>query len=477
MEEEMVMTEKGQADAGSSEEESGVDMANDSPAKRGRGRPKGSKKLQVWVTDVNLELGSEISNGGSTQPARRRGRPKGKKNTEQQSEQESGDDNADNTPKPQRGRGRPKGSGVKKQASNEDQSPKKRGRPKGSTNKKTLNKSIASEDESGADLSNGGAGPPKKGRGRPKGSGKRKAESEEENDGSSAPPRKRGRPKGSLNKKTQLRDASGESKEDITNGISRLSRRGRGRPRKVAKSDQATDGSPPRKRARGRPKGSLNKKTGRGKVGRPRKVDSIILDVATPRRKRGRPRKDAQHTAKRGRPRKHPLPSADEVKKPKIWKPLGRPRKYPRVDPPEGVTPTPRRGRGRPRKSESRKGAHFRKHLPVTTSSSPRSPSDGFPRKRGRPAGTVKSEDGTPRKRGRPKGSGKKSKAEGETELESATGEQEEYEERVEQEVEQDGEAVPEEDAENTFMDHGRSFGHLDGNDLPESTETAINEG
>uniref|UniRef100_A0A667WPH9 High mobility group AT-hook 1a n=1 Tax=Myripristis murdjan TaxID=586833 RepID=A0A667WPH9_9TELE len=205
MEEEMVMTEKGQADAGSSEEESGVDMANDSPAKRGRGRPKGSKKLQVWVTDVNLELGSEISNGGSTQP---------------------------------RGRGRPKGSGVKKQASNEDQSPKKRGRPKGSTNKKTLNKSIASEDESGADLSNGGAGPPKKGRGRPKGSGKRKAESEEENDGSSAPPRKRGRPKGSLNKKTQLRDASGESKEDITNGISRLSRRGRGRPRKVAKSDQ-----------------------------------------------------------------------------------------------------------------------------------------------------------------------------------------------------------------------------------------------
>lgn len=516
MEEEMRMTEKGQGDAGSSEEESGVDVANNSPTKRGRGRPKGSKKLQVWVTDVNLELGSEISNGGSTQTVRGRGSPKGKKNTAQQSEQESGDDNAPDTPQPQRGRGRPKGSGSKKQASNEDgstadHSPKKRGRPKGSSNKKTPNKPIASEDESGADLSNGGPISPKKGRGRPKGSNsvKRKSESgmsEGEDDGSSSPPRKRGRPKGSPNKKTQLmklKEMSGEgdvthsedSTEDFTNGISSPSQRGRGRPRKAVKtsgSSNATDGSQTPKRGRGRPKGSLNKKYPfkvRGTLGRPRKVDSIKTEVvvsSAPRRKRGRPRKDPNHTSKRGRPRKHPLPSPEELKKPKVWKPLGRPRKYPRVDPPEGAAPTPRRGRGRPRKSESKKGAHFRKHMAVTTTSSPRSPSDGTPRKRGRPSGTVKGGDDAPRRRGRPKGSVKKYKAAGELESgkssrhakvkEDSSAEQEEYEEQVEEELEQDGETVPEEDAEEeSLIDQNRSFGQLEDNDLAGSTEAAMN--
>ncbi|XP_039978587.1 origin recognition complex subunit 4-like isoform X2 [Xiphias gladius] len=451
MEEEIRMAETEQGDGVSNEGESSVDMSNNSPTKRGRGRPQGSKKLKVCVTDVNLmELVSGISNGGSTQPQRGRGRPKllATKHTLQEG---SGDDDADNSVQTHRGKGRPKGS--KKQTSNgdnpmTDHSPKKRGRPKKSLSKSTPEKATSE------DLPNGGSDTPKLGRGRPKGSTKRKSESltsGEEDEGSSVKPRKRGRPKGSLNKKPRLeREVSSEGEvetdgslnspkrergrlrnaevnntgrltQDTSNGVSNTPRRGRGRPRKSLEQNSGdqqelvTDGCQPAKRGRGRPKGSLNKKPPaykvHGKVGRPRRVL-----VPPTRGRRGRPR---QQPAKRGRPRKYPLPSPEELKKPKVWKPLGRPRKYPRVDPPEGAPPAPRRSRGRPRKSESKKGAHLRKSL-LTTPSSQRNPNDGPPRKRGRPPSTAKSEDVTPRKRGRPKGSVNKNKVRSETQLDSA---------------------------------------------------------
>ncbi|XP_026205854.1 chromosomal protein D1-like [Anabas testudineus] len=445
MEEAIRMANSEQGDAASNEAETSVHISNNSPSKRGRGRPQGSKKLKVCVTDVNLmELVSGISNGGSTQPQRGRGRPKlsGTKITAHE-----GSKDADNSVQPYRGKGRPKGS--KSQTSNGDSSvtdhtPRKRGRPK---------KSHTSEKAAAEDLANGGSNTPKMGRGRPKGSVKRKSESltnGEEDEGSSVKPRKRGRPKGSLNKKPRLEtevssEGEGETDEilnstkrgrgrlrrlevnnterstqDTSNGISDTPRRGRGRPRKSVQQksrdqqDGSTDGSQPPKRGRGRPKGSLNKKPPaykvHGKVGRPRRV-RVPLAMG----KRGRSRKQP---AKRGRPRKYPLPSPEELKKPKVWKPLGRPRKYPRVDPPEGAPAAPRRSRGRPRKSESKKGAHLRKSLP-TTPSSPHTPNDGPPRKRGRPPSTAKSEDVTPRKRGRPKGSLNKNKARSETQLNS----------------------------------------------------------
>lgn len=444
MEEETRMTDTEQGDAVNNEAESSVHISNNSPSKRGRGRPQGSKKLKVCVTDVNLmELVSGISNGGSTQPQRGRGRPKlsGTKNAAQE-----GSEDVDNSVHTHRGKGRPKGS--KSQTSNGDSSvtdhtPKKRGRPK---------KSHTPENAAAEDLANGNSNTPKIGRGRPKGSVKRKSESltsGEEDEGGSVKPRKRGRPKGSLNKKLRLEkevssegegetdgsvnstkrgrgrlrkvevNSTGGSTPDTSNGISDMPRRGRGRPKKRTEQksrDQQepfTDGSQPAKRGRGRPKGSLNKKPPaykvHGKVGQPRRVH-VALAVG----KHGRSRKQP---GKRGRPRKYPLPSPEELKKPKVWKPLGRPRKYPRVDPPEGAPPAPRRSRGRPRKSESKKGAHLRKSFPTTTSS-PHNHNDGPPRKRGRPSSTAKSEDVTPRKRGRPKGS-LKNKARSETQLNS----------------------------------------------------------
>lgn len=106
------------------------------------------------------------------------------------------------------------------------------------------------------------------------------------------------------------------------------------------------------------------------------------------------------------------MPLVEEQKQPKMWKPLGRPRKYPRVDPPEGspALEAPRRSRGRPRKLESKKGAHFRKYVPKSSSGN-----DGTPRKSGRPPSEAKEHEGPQRKRGRPKGSVNKNKAINET--------------------------------------------------------------
>lgn len=197
--------------------------------------------------------------------------------------------------------------------------------------------------------------------------------------------------------------------------------------------------------------------------------------LSTTRTKRGRPSKQP---AKRGRPRKYPLLSPDELKKPKVWKPLGRPRKYPRVDPPEGASPTPRRSRGRPRKSESKRGAHLRKSLLFTGSSSPSSPSEETPRKRGRPSGTAKGGDGAARKRGRPKGSVNKNKAAYETQADRALPVKRPHHSRakndlsMDEEDHQEGEAATTEEED---FDQDGSFGALDGCDLSERAAAAVN--
>ncbi|XP_054462473.1 uncharacterized protein LOC129097598 [Anoplopoma fimbria] len=236
---------------------------------------------------------------------------------------------------------------------------------------------------------------------------KRKSESltRGQNEGSSVTRRKQ---RGSLNKKPRI-----ETKVSSAGGQdSAKPRRGRGRPKKMVVQESG-DGSQPAKRLRGRPKGSLNKKPPAYKV-----QSKLVQPKRGPpkRGRRGRPRKEP---AKRGRPRKYPLPSPEELKKPRVWKPLGRPRKYPRVDPPEGSQPAPRRSRGRPCKSESKKGAHLRKSLPAS-SSSPHNPNVGAPRKRGRPPSAPKSDAVPTRKRGRPKGSVNRNKARKETQLETA---------------------------------------------------------
>ncbi|XP_074543167.1 uncharacterized protein LOC141803147 [Halichoeres trimaculatus] len=415
MENEISTAETEQEDAGSNEAESVTEISDSAPAKRGRGRPpQGSKKLKVCVTDVNLsDLGSGISNGESVPtPKRGRGRPRlsDKINTKQQ--------DGHSPVKTHKSPGRPKGSKnktSKRDTSLMNSSPRKRGRPK---------KIRSPEGAAGEALPNGESDKPKKGRGRPKGSGKRKLESStggQENDGSPAIRRKVGRPKGSLNKKPRL-----SSLLDYDPG-----NEGKGQRRKAevnyseARKKQVESGERPVSRGRGRPKGSLNKKK-HGKVGRPPKVQLLPPSA---KKKRGRPKKPL------GRPRKHPLPSPEELKKPKVWKPLGRPRKYPRVDPPEGAPPAPTRSPGRPRKSDSKKGAHLRK--PVSTL--PRSPTDGAPRKRGRPPGSGK-KDETSRKRGRPKGSVNKNKDLNETQIASElqasdlcpVGEEEELEQNVE---------------------------------------------
>uniref|UniRef100_A0A8C2YWL2 Uncharacterized protein n=1 Tax=Cyclopterus lumpus TaxID=8103 RepID=A0A8C2YWL2_CYCLU len=179
-------------------------IPSNSSIKRGRGRPQGSKKMKVSVTDVNLT--EQISNGGSKQSTRGRGRPKLTKHTVQEG---SGDDHVDHSLQTQV---------SNKQASNEDSltanhSPKKRGRPRNSLNKST------SENAAAKDLPNGGSDAPKARRGRPKGSLNRKSAR------LTKPAEKgRGRPKGSLNKKPPA--------YRVHSKVGPATRGKRGRPRK-----------------------------------------------------------------------------------------------------------------------------------------------------------------------------------------------------------------------------------------------------
>lgn len=357
------------------------------PLKRGRGRPQGSKKLRVCVADVS-DLIADISNGGATQLQRKRGRPR-------QSDAKQSEETLN-------------GSTIhsgKEGKLMTGHSPKKRGRPKKSKSK-------------AEDLTNGSS-LPKLGRGRPKGSTKRKVESsadDEMNEDSPATQRKRGRPKGSLNIKPTKEESSngeeggspmsarsgrGQPRKELNSNssVEEEPHKGRGRPRKtIAQENEAVapDGNQPAKRGRGRPKGSFKKK----------------FNLLEEQRKRP------------GRPRKYPLPPPEERNKPKVWKPLGRPKKYPSVNSPEGVHTVPpkvrQRKRGRPRKSEYGKGAHLRKSALTAASKS----NEGPPRKRGRPPGTKTPQvkkDGPQKKRGRPKGSRNKSKILGELQLDGTT--------------------------------------------------------
>ncbi|XP_034559952.1 chromosomal protein D1-like [Notolabrus celidotus] len=435
MEEEISTAETEQGEAVSNEvNESTVETPNSIPVKRGRGRPQGSKKLKVCVTDVNLtDLGSGISNGESTPtPKRGRGRPK-MSVIKPTGQQESGDDQTDSPVKTPKSRGRPKGSKSKtseEESAVTDGSPKKRGRPK---------KSLSASAEV---LPNGESDVPKPGRGRPKGSGKRKSESLRENAGTSGSPRKRGRPKGSPNKKPRMERLLGESGRGQRKTVKVNYSEAKDSTYSVSETSDSEEHTVQKRR--GRPKGSLNKKK-YGKVGRPRKVPLLPPPV---KQKRGRPRKQI---VKRGRPKKSPELLTVEKKMPKVWKALGRPRKYPRADPPEEEADSVPKRRGRPPKAESGRGAHLRKKA----SDSPSSPSAASPRKRGRPPKSGENGE-TPRKRGRPKASvNKADEVEVETQLasdlpdeskaasdSSAVGE-EEVEQHEEQIVEQSEEMTP----------------------------------
>ncbi|KAK5856325.1 hypothetical protein PBY51_007932 [Eleginops maclovinus] len=141
----------------------------------------------------------------------------------------------------------------------------------------------------------------------------------------------------------------GGAAQNASNETPEKSNRGRGRPRKIivkeseGEQEVVSDGSPPVKKARGRPKGSLTKK---------------VLD------EEGKPDSNLPKKlpVKRGRPRKYPLPTPEELNKPKVWKKLGRPPKN-----------------------------------PPASLSSPSCDVD-IPKKRGRPPGNPKSDVGTPRK-------------------------------------------------------------------------------
>lgn len=385
MEEEKKITETEQA--ADTIEGSRKNLSNKSPLKRGRRRPQGSKKLRVCVADVS-DLIADIANGGSPPGVglqRKRGRPR-LSDTKQSEETSNGSTNHDSE------------EGILITG----HSPKKRGRP-------TKTK-ISAED-----LRNGSS-PPKLGRGRPKGSTKRKVERLSDNEvdeGSPATRGKRGRPKGSLNIKPKQELSSNEEEDGSLMSV----RSGRGRPRKGLNSDDSLTGEP--HKGRGRPRKTIAQES----------VAVVSDGNQSERRGRGRPKgsfKKKHHLLEEqrkrpGRPRKYPPPPPEERNKPKVWKPLGRPKKFPPVNSSEGshtAAPKRQRKRGRPRKSEYGKGAHLRKNV-ITA---PAKSNDGIPRKRGRPPGTEPPQvkkDGPQRKRGRPKGSRNKSKILGELQLES----------------------------------------------------------
>ncbi|XP_062265946.1 chromosomal protein D1-like isoform X2 [Platichthys flesus] len=456
MEEEIKMAETEQGDDAGKEGESSADST---PIKRGRGRPHGLKKLSICVTDLKvMGLVSGISNGGSTQPKKGRGRPKlsittnTEKEEEKKEEKEEGSGDNSGSMQPKRGRGRPKLSITtnteEEEGSGDDQAPDSvpalggRGRPKGTKSSKgdvspgkrgRPKKSLGNNSPVAEQLLNGGSDSPKKKRGRPKGSVKLVSENAKEGDGSPVK-RKRGRPKGTTNKKR--RRQSEESSEEETS-------------EEETEEEEDTD----------RSESSPTEREGR----QIRSTQSNGISD-TPQRRRGKPRKSqatddspdftrgrltSSAPSKRGRPRKYPLPTPEELNKPKEWKPLGRPRKYPRTDPPEVAPASPRRSRGRPPKTQSKKGAHLRKRLPDT--SSPSNPDDDPPRRSRQPLSTAKDEAVVSRKRGRPKGSGNKNKTREETELDP-TGDippvEEEHEVEPAEEEEHEAEPAKEEEEE-----------------------------
>ncbi|XP_077598975.1 uncharacterized protein LOC144214469 isoform X2 [Stigmatopora nigra] len=373
----------------SSQQESSEDQSETVVAKRGRGRPKGSKspspgskKAQFGSSDVNLmELVSGISNSDPTL---------------------GGFENEDYTPKK---RGRPKGSGTKDQSDNASDAPRnRRGRPKGS-GKRKAERAKSEDDSDGSSRKAPRTDGDRSSVATPRGRGRPRKSSAERRPPPSAdgPKRGWGRPKGSVNRKPAVslphfqagrprRKAVAPSRLVIRlpgkhskRGRPRKVPQGRGRPRKYplpSPEDSQKRSWKPLGRSRKHAVAGGETPARRGR-GRPRKSDAVAPPYDGPPRKRGRPRK-------------YPSGSRKDASKPKVWKPLGRPRKYPLVEPPEGAPPPPRRTPGRPRKTQSKRGAHLRS--PATSSSAPsrKVPTlnpDGTPRKRGRPRSVVRAED------------------------------------------------------------------------------------
>ncbi|CAL8396990.1 unnamed protein product [Gadus morhua 'NCC'] len=398
----MTMTVEGQGDPGGSEGESGVDMPTTNTNKRGRGRSKGSKKLQVWVTHVDLsEFGSGLLNGGPAQPLRSRGspenpppRPRGRpKGSGLKRLAPSGE--APVAGESTRKRGRPKGSGLKKLAPSEEapvagESTRKRGRPKGSTNRKTPAKFADRADD--WDLGMLKESP----------SLKRTAESsksEDEEDGDPGTPRKRGRPKGSPNKKTRLAVKRGVSSECETRSDSSGSRNSLDEGRVSAKQTmEDIDGQKSSLRGRGRPKGSPNKKTrlaakrgvsrecetrsdssgsrnslDEGRVSAKQTMEDSDGHKSSPRG-RGRPRKDIGQRIDAGQR----VPDGASPAKRGRGRPKGSPNKtYPRVHQSDGRSRKPSlpfvytdrfgpkpKGRGQPKKEMLKRGRPRKNPLP-----------------------------------------------------------------------------------------------------------------
>ncbi|XP_059411932.1 uncharacterized protein LOC132145162 [Carassius carassius] len=250
---------------------------------------------------------------------------------------------------------------------------------------------------------NGSTHPPKRGRGRPRGSLNKKFPTEKAPTHNARPSKKvdffspdiviktkvkkRGRPKkikmpGRPRKIPLTPEEESERLQRMSLQRKRRLSKPLGRPRihPIAEGSKA-------KRGRGRPRGSLNKKF-------------TDKDTETSVKKRGRPKKIKLP----GRPRKIPLTPEEESeriqrlslqRKRRLSKPLGRPRIHPIA---EGSKV--KKARGRPRKygtkSTSQSGGAKQAAAEASLDAA-----SGPPRKRGRPAGSVK------KKRGRPAGSAK----------------------------------------------------------------------
>ncbi|XP_043074339.1 uncharacterized protein LOC122324164 [Puntigrus tetrazona] len=256
-------------------------------------------------------------------------------------------------------------------------------------------------------LPNGSTHPPKRGRGRPRGSLNKKFPTEKAPTHNTRPSKKvdyfspdiviktkvkkRGRPKkikmpGRPRKIPLTPEEESERLQRLSLQRKRRLSKPLGRPRIHPVAE-----GPKVKRGRGRPRGSLNKKL----TARPSNKDT-----ESSVKKRGRPKK----VKLPGRPRKIPLTPEEESerlqrlnlqRKRRLSKPLGRPRIHPIA---EG--PKVKKARGRPRKyaakSDSTSGGAKQADADIALDAA-----SGPPRKRGRPAGSVK------KKRGRSAGSAK----------------------------------------------------------------------
>eukprot|EP00063_Salmo_salar_P022794 XP_013997629.1 PREDICTED: chromosomal protein D1-like [Salmo salar] len=225
-----------------------------------------------------------------------------------------------------------------------------------------------SDEELGEALSNGNPIPPKRGKGRPKGSGSKTPKILRVLD-----KRPRGRPCKLVDPNAVSAEPTAPLKHGRPQNVKQTKKMGRPR-----KNPLPTEEEEERKKLKSQPKGS--------RVWKP---------LGTAPLKHGRPQ-NVKPKKKMGRPKLNPLSTEEEEERKKlksqpkgsrVWKPLGRPRIHPYMDPP--ATSAEPRARGRPRKATMGRGAHLRKNPPPTSKVSKPPVIDGSPQKRGRPLGSV----------------------------------------------------------------------------------------